>query len=124
MSHKNHYHLLMRTGYPIHFDYDKIPNEMEMIFMNGVFRHGSRFWSSKYSLDFNEIIKKEVLNTKNSRDNAPLINKYSNLIKKHGEKEVGNICNKGEVELKEIGIIISVEHTNLVDYFDIYKLKI
>lgn len=112
-NHKNHYHLLMRTGYPVHFEYDDIPKETDLIFMNGVFRHGSRFWSSKYSLYFHDLIKKNVIgkhqNKKNNED-TKLITSYYKLIKSKGVKEVGNICNKGNIEMNEIGKKIYLPH--------------
>jgi len=99
---KNHYHLLMKTGYPTHFDYDEIPDDMEVVFMNGVFRHGSRFWSNRLGLSFNNLLQAKVLNTKQGREKSKLVNEYSQLVSKYAKTDLANICNKGRVELKEL----------------------
>ena len=104
--------LLFKSGYPIHNEYETVPEDMELVFMNGIFRHGSRFWSSYRDLKFYDLLKKDILKSSDDRKNAILLNKYRKLIKNNGEDQVENICNKGIYEIKEIGKSLYNAHPN------------
>ena len=104
--------LLFKSGYPIHNEYETVPEDMELVFMNGIFRHSSRFWSSYRDLKFYDLLKKDILKSSDDRKNAKLLNKYRKLIKNNGEDQVENICNKGIYEIKEIGKSLYNAHPN------------
>ena len=104
--------LLFKSGYPIHNEYETVPEDMELVFINGIFRHGSRFWTSYRDLKFYDLLKKDILKTRDDRKNAKLLNKYRKLIKNNGEDQIENICNKGNYEIKEIGKSLYNAHRN------------